>query len=427
MTVHPPAAASLNLDGPWRLRHVGGPVPDGWSAGPIRAEVPGSVHTDLMAAGLIPDPYLDNNEARLEWIGLCDWEYSREFDWIPYEGAVASLRFDGLDTIAQISLNGSVIGSTRNMHRRYMFDVSDSLTEGRNVLTVIFSSAIKYADAASLELGYRPHVNHHPYNAIRKMACSFGWDWGIDTATAGIWKSVSLEHSAQARLSNVRLATKVHHGSGEVTINAVLNGPVARDAFLDCSIDGVQERVIVPAGTRSAQATVSVSNPELWWPAGYGDQRMYDVSVRLCVDDVTVDERTNRVGFRTVTADTTPDEHGTPFTLVVNGTAILVKGANWIPDDAFLHRVDRARYRARLDQARFANINLLRVWGGGIYEKDEFFEVCDELGILTWQDFLFACAAYSEAPALADEIEAEARDNVRGSLTTHRWLSSTAT
>ncbi|CAN5313818.1 glycoside hydrolase family 2 protein [soil metagenome] len=412
MTRHSPTVETIRLDGEWTLRLAGGLAPEGWTAGTIGAEVPGSVHTDLMAAGLIPDPYLDNNEALTGWIGLCDWEYTRVFQWSSYPGVTASLVFEGLDTIARVTLNGIDVASTSNMHRTYTIDVSEQLRDGDNILTVTFASAVKFADRASLELGFRPHVNHHPYNAIRKMACSFGWDWGIDTASAGIWKSVSLVHSAGARLATVRVTARPQNGDGVVAIEAILAHAVSRDVFLDCEVGGVQGRGTIRAGSLSGSLALVVPQPELWWPAGYGAQPLYDTKVGLVLDDKTIDDRVRRVGFRTVDVDTAPDEFGAPFNLLVNGVPVLVKGANWIPDDAFPHRVDRERYRTRLAQARFANINLLRVWGGGIYEKDEFFEACDEMGILTWQDFLFACAAYSEDSPLADEIAAEARDNI---------------
>ena len=190
----------------WTLSVLDGPAPESVRAARVPATVPGSVHTDLLAAGLIADPYLDDNEALLAWIGLCDWRYETQFEWqapaaTGWARSAAELVFEGLDTVATVRLNGSVVAKTRNMHRSYRFDVRGLLREGRNELQVDFASAIRAADAASLELGSRPHANHHPDNALSKMACSFGWDWGIDTTTAGLWRPAVESESTATRTS----------------------------------------------------------------------------------------------------------------------------------------------------------------------------------------------------------------------------------
>ncbi|MBC7724111.1 MAG: glycoside hydrolase family 2 protein [Burkholderiaceae bacterium] len=399
----------------WTLRTTAGAVPDQIRQSIIPATVPGTVHTDLMAAGLIPDPYLDENERLLTWIGQADWEYSLGFEWTPDGEDRHDLVFEGLDTVATVHLNGVWIASTRNQHRTYRVAVDAHLRDGANELTVHFASPVKYADEQSLALGYRPHVNTHPYNAIRKAACNFGWDWGLDVATSGIWKPVSLHAWSGARLSGVRPTATVLPGgaSGLVTIEVeieradVAGGAVA----LDAAIAGSAASATVPAGESSATLTVEVPHVELWWPRGFGEQPLYALEVTAGGPQAT-DTRSARLGFRTVAVELEPDADGTSFRFVVNGQPVWARGANWIPDDAFFHRVDRARYAHRLDQAEFANINLLRVWGGGLFESDDFFDLCDERGILTWQDFLFACASYSEEEPLRGEIEAEVRDNV---------------
>ncbi|MBG6215207.1 beta-mannosidase [Cryobacterium sp. CAN_C3] len=427
-----PLRRSLGAD--WTVSALDGPVPREVRQAVIPAIVPGSVHTDLLAAGLIADPYLDDNEHLLAWIGLTNWRYTKTFAWQASGGTQTEVVFDGLDTIASIELNGHPIGETRNMHRRYRFDLRPRLKSGLNELTVTFGSPVRAADAASLDLGYRPHVNHHPYNAIRKMACSFGWDWGIDTSTSGIWRPVTLENWSVARIESVRPIATV----GQVSTGSTTGGaPVGRVGIIDvhvevaragdetlviaASVAGVSASVELSAGETTAVVRLELPEISLWWPRGYGEQPLYDVAVTLSSTDaspdqtagtVELDATNKRIGFRTVEFDTTPDDAGTPFTIVVNGQSVFVRGANWIPDDAFPHRVDRARYLDRIKQAEFANINLLRVWGGGIFEADDFYELCDERGMLTWQDFLLACAAYAEEAPLGDEIEAEARDNV---------------
>ncbi len=407
------------IDQDWVVSATGGPYPAEFAGIEVAATVPGSIHTDLLAAGLIPDPYLDDNESLLRWIGSTDWNYRTEFEWRPDGADRVELVFAGLDTVAEISLNGANIGATRNMHRSYRFDVTKTLLEGTNTLSVAFSSPVRHADAESMRLGYRPHVNHHPYNAIRKMACSFGWDWGIDTSTSGIWKAVTLESFSTARLSEVRpIATPSQKdSSGTVSVHVKVARTSDAPLVISATVAGVTESVDLEPGETEGVVSVHLPDVSLWWPRGYGEQPLYDVAIELADGSqagapAPLDGLVKRVGFRTVTLDVTPDSAGAPFTIVINGAPVFVKGANWIPDDAFPHRVDRARYARRLDQAEFANMNLLRVWGGGIYETEDFFDLCDERGILTWQDFLLACAAYSEDEPLYSEIEAEAREAV---------------
>jgi len=405
----------------WSVTALEGPVPPAVQRITVPATVPGSVHTDLLAEGLIPDPYLDTNEKLLSWIGLTDWRYSTTFVWNPAQADRVELNFGGLDTIAEIDLNGVRIGATRNMHRSYTFDVTSRLKAGLNELVVVFRSPVRAADAASLSLGYRPHVNHHPYNAIRKMACSFGWDWGIDTTTSGLWKPVTLVSWSTARLGTVRPVATVGGADGLVAVHVDVARATDAPLQLTASVGGVSRTVELAAGATSATVNLTVPDVDLWWPIGYGEHPLYDLEVALTDGSTALDSRTTRIGFRTVELDTTPDETGTPFTIVVNGSPVFVRGANWIPDDAFLHRVTKDRYRARLDQAEFAGMNLIRVWGGGIFETEDFYDLCDERGLLTWQDFLLACAAYAEEDELATEMVAEARENV-ARLATHPSL-----
>lgn len=407
------------IDNNWMLSARGGPYPSELAGREIPASVPGTVHTDLLTAGLIPDPYVDDNEALLKWIGRTDWSYTTTFEWRPEGADRVELAFAGLDTVAEVTLNGATIGATRNMHRSYRFDVTSLLIAGDNTLSVDFLSPIAQADEASLKLGYRPHTNHHPYNALRKMACSFGWDWGIDTSTSGIWRPVTLESFSTARFSEVRpVATPGDEaGTGTVSVHVSVARASEAPLVVSATVDGVTADVELAPGATRGVVHVHLCDVQLWWPRGYGDQPLYDVDVELTegseVDVRRVLDRTiKRVGFRSVDLCVSPDAEGSPFTIVVNGRTILVRGANWIPDDAFPHRVDRARYARRLDQAGFANLNLIRVWGGGIYESEDFYDLCDERGFLTWQDFLLACAAYSEDESLSSEFEAEAREAV---------------
>ena len=427
--IHRPSGNILSrreLHEGWTLSAVRGPVPRGSTIREVPATVPGCVHTDLLAADLIPDPYLDDNESLLQWIGLCDWEYRTTFTWEPGDHDRHDLVFHGLDTVAEIRVNGTVVGTTANMHRTYRFDVREALVPGENELAVRFSSPVRHADAQSLALGYRPHVNHHPFNAMRKMACSFGWDWGIDTASSGIWRPLHLESWSTVRLARVRPVVEVDgearpdggaSATGRVSVHIDLESAASADVRVEAVLTGhgtgVRGTAVAAAGESSALVSLEVPDARLWWPRGHGDQPLYDVEVVAAAAEGDEYDRWNgRVGFRTVRLDASPDEHGTSFTFVVNGRPVWIRGANWIPDDAFPHRVTRERYAARIAQAEAANMNLLRVWGGGIYEADDFYDLCDERGVLVWQDFAFACAAYSEDEPLRGEVEAEARDNV---------------
>jgi beta-mannosidase len=402
----------MNLHDGWRLRAVGGPVPDVLAGRDVPAQVPGSTHLDLMAAGLIPDPYLDRNEATLAWMHRVDWRYSTVFQaQAPRPGERVELVFDGIDTVATIELNGEVVGDSANMHRGYRFDVGQSLRDGGNDLTVTLRSALTHAEQMEARLGWRQRAYPHPYNAIRKMACSFGWDWGPDLQTAGIWKPVRLQRWDTARLAQVRpLVTVDAGGTGRVDVHLELDRAADRDYIVVVAVGDRAERV--PVADDFAHVTVLVPDARLWWPVGYGDQPRYDLTVTLLADGRQVDTDRRRVGFRTVTVDTEPDAIGTPFTFVVNGKRVFAKGANWIPDDHFLTRVTRERLARRIDQAVEANMNMLRVWGGGIYETDDFYDACDERGVLVWQDFPFACAFYAEEEPLRGEVEAEARENI---------------
>ncbi|MEV5410606.1 glycoside hydrolase family 2 protein [Thermopolyspora sp. NPDC052614] len=394
-------------------------------AGPIPASVPGCVHTDLLAAGLIPDPYLDDNETRLGWIGRTDWAYETVFGWEDTGDERVDLVCDGLDTVAEIELNGTLVGTGQNMHRRHRFDVSGALRPGENRLTVRFAAPYAYAERWRDELGERPGPYAEPYQFIRKMACNFGWDWGPTLVTSGIWRPIGLHAWSGARLARVR---PFADASGRLRVHADVERLTGDELVLTVAVAGVTASAVLAPDQGSAVVELHVPGARPWWPLGHGEQPLYDLTVTLAAASpgdapephapephapepaapVELDAWRGRIGFRDVTVDTTDGA----FTLIVNGEPVFARGVNWIPDDCFPHRVDRARYAERLGQAIDAGVNLVRVWGGGLYESDDFYDVCDERGLLVWQDFTFACAAYPEEGPFAAEVEAEARDNV---------------
>jgi beta-mannosidase len=395
-----------NLSGRWDITLAGGNSPI-QIPNPLPANVPGTIHTDLMTSGLIPNPFLDGNERLLAWIGNCDWTYSRVFSWSATKLANVDLVFGGLDTVAEIYLNDLLLASVKNQHRSYRFPVRDLLKIGENRIEVRFSSPIRYADKMSLELGYRPHVNHHPYNAIRKTAANFGWDWGIDTSTSGIFREVTLE-SYNSRIVEVRPVVSVADKAGLVSVHVKV---CSNESFsLTASIAGLSVGA-EDLSERDQVLELRIEDVDLWSPVGKGEPELYELQVLLRDSSGNEQIWSSSVGFRTISVEFPEDDESTGFEFHVNGEPTFIRGANWIPNDAFLHRITRDSLRTRLTQAKKANINLIRVWGGGIYETDDFYELCDELGLMVWQDFLFACAAYSES-GLWDEVEAEARENI---------------
>ncbi|MET4925891.1 glycoside hydrolase family 2 protein [Streptomyces sp. PSRA5] len=388
----------------WTLRHERTDVP---------AAVPGCVHTDLLAAGLIEDPFLSRNETAVAWVGREDWRYDTVLGARDTAHERTDLVFDGLDTVAAISVGGERVGNTRNMHRGYRFDVTYRLDPtAPTPLSVEFTSAYTEAEAVRALVGERPNAYPEPFQYIRKMACSFGWDWGPTLVTAGIWKPARLEHWSTARLATVRPLLTVDGSTGRAELRV--------DIERTSGAGGLTLRARVGDHTASldfddshATLTVEVPGAALWWPRGYGEQALHEAELELLdADGAVLDRWERRLGFRTVTLDTGADTHGTAFTLAVNGEPVFARGVNWIPDDVFPSRITPDRYRTRLTQAADAGVNLVRVWGGGIYESDDFYDVCDALGLLVWQDFPFACAAYPEEQPLRSEIEAEARENV---------------
>jgi len=407
-------------------------APDGIAGRTIRATVPGQVHTDLEREGLVADPTFDRNEDGAKWVGRADWAYRRTVDVAPRGFERVDLVCEGLDTVAELSLDGVVVGTTRNMHRRYRFDLNDLPGgAGERELEILFESPYREAGRVAARAGAMPGPYDEPFPYIRKQASNFGWDWGLTAVTSGPWRPVAVERWSTARLAEVKPLVDVDAGEGVLDAHV----RVERSGMNDLDQDGEDDDLVLvvtvagptaDGGTtrqrsraqltpKDDEVVVTVRVPEVrrWWPRGYGEQPRYDVTVELqTVDGEVLDRRTAKTGFRSARIDTTDDTVGKPFTVVVNGTVIDVRGVNWIPDDVIVSRVDRDRIADRLTVAADLGVNLVRVWGGGVYESDDFYDVCDEAGLLVWQDFAFACAAYPEIEPIRSEVVAEARDNV---------------
>ena len=420
--MHSPSITLSLADSTWTL--TAAHPHDRAPRNPVAAEVPGSVHTDLIRAGAIPDPFLDENELDVAWVADVDWTYACTFE---VSAALLAhdridIVFDGLDTLATIVVNGTVLAETANMHRTYRFDMRGVVHLGTNDLAITFASATRRADELRALAAPWPSASFgRPYNYIRKMACSWGWDWGPWLTTAGIWRAARVEGWSGGALAGVRPSVEVdRHDRGRVSIAVD-----TERAGIDRAALAVHAVLVDPTGRLTASAETPVASEsgtahieltiehvERWWPHSRGGQPLYGLEITLVgAHDEPLDRRSRRIGFRSIELDTSPDALGSAFTFVVNDRPLFARGVNWIPESPFPSSVTDERVRQRLQQARDANVDLVRVWGGGTYESDGFYESCDELGLMVWQDFCFACAAYPEELLVA-EVEAEARDNV---------------
>ena len=402
------------MTGVWQFRQAG---TQEW----LPANVPGGVHTDLLALGRIPDPFVGDNEKRVQWVAEADWEYRYQFATTPelLRQPHIWLVCDGLDTLATVSLNGRELGRAANMFRQYRWDVKPLLKAGENDLRIGFDSPVRFA-AAQQAIRPMPGVSHAipggPY--LRKAPCHFGWDWGPQLPPIGVWKDIQLEGYEGAHITEVRLSQQ--HAEGQVTVEA----RVAVQSW-DEAPRSVVMRLVAPDGqvfeTRAAVAPgnestlrVDIPNPQIWWPNGYGAQPLYRASVELHQSDLLLDQREYQLGLRTLELRQQPDEWGRSFTFVVNGRPIFAKGSNWIPADSFPTRISDAYLEGLIRAAAETHQNMLRVWGGGFYEEERFYDLCDRYGILVWQEFIFSCSIYPlDVPAFLENVHTEVVENVR--------------
>jgi beta-mannosidase len=428
----------IDLNGIWNLRWNDGQrgdrldrilSPSADMSRAIPAQVPGEVHLDLVRAGLIAEPAVDLNVLAARWVENVMWGYRRTFEAPALAtGEHAFLIFEELDLAATIYLNGQEVGSHANSFYPCRLDVTEHLAPGENLLVVVVESGVFYA-ADRPGRGYGMHQDSEltKRNWLRKVQSSFGWDWSAHMLNVGITGDVSLEICSGARFDRLvalaRLSPDLQHG--EVTARVFVEGlgDAPQPARLAVAVTGAGgglplravADVTVQPGLHAVELTVPVEQPALWWPLGHGDQPLYTVEARLEVGGQVLGEATRRVGFRHVRINQDPHpESGSYFVVEVNGKPIFVKGGNFVPADMIPARLDRARYATLVDRAIEANFNLLRIWGGGLYESDDFYEICDERGVMVWQEFIFACAKYPafDQAFLAD-VKQEATHQVR--------------
>ena len=390
----------VNLGGAWRMREADNET---WHS----AHVPGSVYADLMADGTMPNPFWRENELDAFERMKKDYVYQRTFTVSEAQLAHAHVELvcEGLDTLAHVSLNGREIAFADNMHITWVWDVKEQLHAGENTLEIRFDSPILYcAKKAEEAPGWESSDATPGFRHLRKAHCMFGWDWGPRLPDAGIWRPIFLRTWDTVRLENALMLQAHHDGVVDVTIRPEIAGESAWSAEITAP-DG---EVLTLPETTAAEQVITIEHPQLWWPNGLGKQPLYRVTVRLAAGDT----RTWRIGLRTMTVSREKDEWGEEFCHVVNGMKVFAMGADYIPEDNILARVTPERTRRLLEDCKAANFNAIRVWGGGYYPDDAFYDICDELGLMVWQDLMYACAFYDLTPDFERSIRVETHQNV---------------
>lgn len=424
---------ALSLNGLWLFKgfskcngeELGAYKPDYSADGWQPAKVPGTIHTDLMANNLIPDPFKDSNERTVQWVPEHEWWYRKEFHLTPelIEKQVVELVFEGLDTFATVWLNGVKVGEANNMFTPWKYNIKDVVQAGKNLVVVRFKPIYKVASELEQQHKSMYHClsaencSSRPY--IRKAQYSFGWDWVPTLATCGIWREAKLIAFDHAKIGYVAgLPVEVSGDKAKVKLVAQVSAAQPLRLAVIFSLAGfgnkIEHTINVNAiqGENFFDCIFEVAKPQLWWPKGYGEPNLYDLAVEVYLGSELLDRGSAKVGIRRVELLEEPDEEGVSFVFKVNGLPVFCKGANWVPADSFLPRVTSERYRNLLKSTVKMNANCIRVWGGGIYEDKVFYELCDELGIMVWQDFMYVCAGYPEEEWFLQEAKREAEEAV---------------
>jgi beta-mannosidase len=432
----------LDLSGVWGLQSKDGLIN-------VAGQLPGCNYLDLMKNGVIEDPFRGENEKEMTKLAKKDYEYAREFTASPdlLKEERIDLVISGLDTLTEIYINNDRIAGTDNAHRTYRFPVKEYLTEGLNRIKISFPSPLPYLEEKNKKdkIPFSIGMGVDGISHIRKVQCHFGWDWGPVLPPVGISGKIELQAYSAARLEQVSITQK--HEANKVSLfleikldeikldginpdeinpDEINPGAVNSDEINPDKVQAYQLKIQVtsPSGRRfaaegevlkgSAKAVITINDPELWWSNGLGRQSLYQAEVSLFRLEEELDSWSGRIGLRTITLDTAKDRWGNNFRFLVNGVPIFAKGADWIPSDSFVTRTSKEDLEFYIRSAKEANMNMLRVWGGGYYESEDFYDLCDEYGILVWQDFCFACAPYPfYDKAFLENVEAEVRDNIR--------------
>jgi beta-mannosidase len=375
------------------------------------ATIPGTVHTDLFANQLIPDPFFGANEKQLQWIENENWEYETTF--LLSEKEISNenieLEFEGLDTYATVYINGKIVLEADNMFRKWIISANNHLKKGKNHLKIVFQSAVQKGKEEAEKLSYTLPEKERVF--VRKAQYQFGWDWGPRFVTASVWKKVQLKFWNSAKIENIKYS-QVELNDQKAILEFTTEIHVSEVKTIQLKINEKSETFHLKKGTNKVKMHYEISNPKRWWCNGLGFPHQYEFYFSLEQSRKIIDNKELKIGLRTIELVQDKDEFGTSFYFKLNGKPVFMKGANYIPQDSFIPKQTPSSYYELVQNARKANMNMLRVWGGGVYTDDEFYNACDANGILVWQDFMFACAMYPGDEKFVENVKQEVIDNV---------------
>ena len=376
-----------------------------------KATIPGTVHTDLYENKLIPDPFYGANEKQLQWIENENWEYESTFSLSEKEisNENIELEFDGLDTYATVYINGKLVLEADNMFRKWIISAKNHLKKGKNHLKIVFLSAVQKGKEEAAKLSFTLPEKERVF--VRKAQYQFGWDWGPRFVTAGIWKKVQLKFWNSATIENIKFS-QLELNDKKAILEFTTEIYVSKAKTIQLKINEKSETFNLKKGTNKVKMPYEISNPKLWWCNGLGFPHQYEFHFSLKQNREILDKKELKIGLRTIELVQDKDEFGTSFYFKLNGKPVFMKGANYIPPDSFIPKQMPSSYHETIQNARKANMNMLRVWGGGVYADDEFYNACDANGILVWQDFMFACAMYPGDEKFIENVKQEVIDNV---------------
>lgn len=406
-------AGAIDLNGAWQFKAT---EEETW----MDACVPGAVHSDLIRAGRLPDPFYRDNEFKVQWVERQEWEYRRSFradaEFLAHERIMLDCR--GLDTIAEIYLNGSLVAQTQDMFVEHEFDVKRWLQIGENEIHIVFRSILEWNKR---QVAAEPRVMWEDekgnYYCARKSGADFGWNWGLRVLGCGIWRPIRLVAHDTARIADLWVRQDLRDPKRALLqVNVQVERFDGQELALEIQAlfgGQVVSQMTIPSASTSVQAQIAIDNPKLWWPNGWGEPALYTVVATLKTSQADIHSRRIRIGLRMVELVQEQDERGQTFGFKVNGHTIFCKGANWIPAGALRDRLTVAHYRHLLSSCRETHMNMLRVWAGGVYEPDCFYDLCDELGIMLWQDFMFACGPYLATASYLENVSDEVANVVR--------------
>lgn len=376
-----------------------------------KATIPGTVHTDLFQNQLIPDPFFGTNEKELQWIENENWEYETHFTLSELElkNQNIDLEFEGLDTYATVLLNGKVVLEANNMFRKWTISAKSHLKIGTNHLKVVFHSAVQKGKEEAKKLSYTLPEKERVF--VRKAQYQFGWDWGPRFVTAGIWKKVQLKFWNSAKIENIKYS-QVELNDKKAILEFTTEIYVSKAKTIQLKINDKSETFNLKKGKNNIKMQYEIANPKLWWCNGLGEANLYPFTIKIQQKNQFLDSKKLNIGLRTIELIQEKDQTGKSFYFKLNGKSVFMKGANVVPPDSFLPRVSDSTYFSLVENAKKANMNMLRVWGGGVYFDDAFYEACDANGILVWQDFMFACSMYPGDEKFVQNVKQEVIDNV---------------